>query len=73
MKKHEAWGLGIYCVFYKAPVIVTSTIETPEKLEKDIHHKIIFWLNGNKESKMLSIINGKGGTVDVSKRKAVME
>ena len=73
VKKHEAWGLGIYCVFYKAPVIVTSTIETPEKLEKDIHHKIIFWLNGNKESKMLSIINGKGGTVDVSKRKAVME
>lgn len=73
VKKHEAWGLGIYCVFYKAPVIVSSTIETPEKLEKDIHHKIIFWLNGNKESKMLSIINGKGGTVDISRRKAVME
>jgi hypothetical protein len=73
VKNHEAWGLGIYCVFYKAPVIVNNTIETPQNLEKDIHHKIIFWLNGNKESKMLSIINGKGGTVDVSKRKAVME
>jgi hypothetical protein len=73
VKNHQAWGLGIYCVFYKAPVIVSNTIETPPELEKDIHHKIIFWLNGNKESKMLSIINGKGGGVDVSKRKAVME
>jgi len=69
---HEAWGLGIYCVFYKAPVIVDNTIETPVALEKDIHHKIIFWLNGNKESLMKSIINGKGGQVDVSTRKATM-
>ena len=73
VKKHEAWGLGIYCVFYKAPVIVDNCIETPVALEKDIHHKIIFWLNGNKESRMKSIINGKGGQVDVSTRKAVMD
>ncbi len=69
---HEAWGLGIYCVFYKAPVIVDNTIETPIAVEENIHHKIIFWLNGNKESVMKSIINGKGGPVDVSKRKATM-
>jgi hypothetical protein len=69
---HEAWGLGIYCVFYKAPVIVDNTIETPVAIEENIHHKIIFWLNGNKESVMKSIINGKGGPVDVSKRKATM-
>jgi hypothetical protein len=73
VKKHEAWGLGIYCVFYKAPVIVDNCIETPVALEKDIHHKITFWLNGNKESVMKSIINGKGGQVDVSTRKAVMD
>jgi len=70
--KHEAWGLGIYCVFYKAPVMVDNCIEAPVALEKDIRHKIIFWLNGNKESVMKSIINGKGGQVDVSTRKAVM-
>ena len=69
---HEAWGLGIYCVFYKAPVNVDNTIETPVAIEEKIHHKIIFWLNGNKESVMKSIINGKGGPVDVSKRKATM-
>lgn len=69
---HEAWGLGIYCVFYKAPVIVDNTIETPVAIEEQIHHTIIFWLNGNKESLMKSIINGKGGPVNVSKRKATM-
>jgi hypothetical protein len=73
VKSHEAWGLGIYCVFYNAPVIVNNTIETPAKLEKDIHHKIIFWLNGNKESKILNVINDKGGSVSVSNRKVTMK
>ena len=73
VKKHVAWGLGIYCVFYAAPVIVTTTIETPQKLEKDIHHKIIFWLNGNKESKILNVINGNGAGVNIGNRKSIME
>ena len=70
---HEAWGLGIYCVFYAAPIIVNNAIETPPNLEKNIHRKVILWLNGNKESKILSIINGKGGGVDASKHTAKME
>jgi len=70
---HEAWGLGIYSVFYAAPVIVTNAIETPQMLERNIHRKIILWLNGNKESKILSIINGKGGSVDAMIKKAKME
>jgi len=70
---HEAWGLGIYCVFYAAPVIVNNAIETPPDLEKNIHRKVILWLNGNKESKISSIINGKGGSVDLTKHQAKME
>ncbi|MCX6333694.1 MAG: coagulation factor 5/8 type domain-containing protein [Bacteroidia bacterium] len=70
---HEAWGIGIYNVFYNAPVIVDNAIETPVALEGKIHHMIIFWLNGNKESIVRSIINGKGGSVSVSNRKAVMD
>ena len=73
VKSHEAWGLGIYNVFYNAPVIVDNAIETPVNLENNIHHKIIFWLNGNKESIVKSIINGKGGAVNVTTRKAVMK
>ncbi len=73
VKSHEAWGIGIYNVFYNAPVIVDNAIETPVGLENKIHHKIIFWLNGNKESIVKSIINGKGGSVNNSNRKATMD
>jgi len=73
VKTHEAWGLGIYNVFYNAPVIVDNAIETPAALEDKIHHKVIFWLNGNNESIVKSIINGKGGSVSVSNRKATMK
>ena len=73
VKTHEAWGVGIYNVFYDAPVIVDNAIETPAHLEEFIHNKIIFWLNGNKESVVKSIINGKGGPVNVSNRKATMK
>ena len=71
---HQAWGLGIYCVFFKAPVIVDQAIETPINIEKDIHHKILYWLNGgNKESIIKSVINGKGGHVDFMNVKTVMD
>jgi hypothetical protein len=73
VKSHEAWGIGIYNVFYNAPVIVDNAIETPAYLEEKIHHMIIFWLNGNKESVVKSIINGKGGPVNVTTRKATMK
>jgi hypothetical protein len=73
VKNHEAWGIGIYNVFYDAPVIVDNAIETPLNLEDKIHNKIIFWLNGNKESVVKSIINGKGGPVNATTRKATMK
>jgi hypothetical protein len=72
VKSHEAWGVGIYNVFYNAPVIVDNAIETPPAIEANMHHLIIFWLNGNKESVVRSIINGKGGEVSAVKRKAIM-
>jgi hypothetical protein len=73
VKTHQAWGVGIYNVFYDAPVIVDQAIETPPAVENGFYHKVIFWLNGNKESIVKSIINGKGGSVNSSNRKATME
>jgi hypothetical protein len=73
VKNHDAWGIGIYNVFYDAPVVVDQAIETPPWIEDRIRNKIIFWLNGNKESYVKSIINGKGGRIDVNNRKATMK
>lgn len=72
VKSHEAWGVGVYCVFYDAPVIVDCAIETPKSLEQNIHHIVTFWLNGNPESIIKSIINDKGDSVNVMKRKATL-
>jgi hypothetical protein len=69
---HEAWGVGVYCVFYHAPVPVDDAIETPVALEQNMHHIVTFWLNGNKESSIRHIINDKGDAVNVSNRKAVI-
>jgi hypothetical protein len=73
VKKHHAVGLGIYNVFYDAPIIVDQAIEVPQVLENSFYHKVIFWLNGNKESEVRSIINGKGGAVNSTNRKRTME
>jgi len=73
VQTHEAWALGIYNYFPKTPAVADNAIETPAHLEESIHNKIIFWLNGHPESLVRSIINGKGGTVTIKERKAVME
>lgn len=69
---HEAWGLGIYNYFNRAPIIVDNAAETPVALESNLHHLLIFWLNGNKESVVKSIINGKGAAVNSGNRKATL-
>jgi len=73
VKSHEAWGVGVYCVFYHAPVPVNDAIETPVELEQNIHHVVTFWLNGNKESSIKHILNNKGDSVNVSNRKATLD
>jgi hypothetical protein len=73
VKSHEAWGVGVYCVFYHAPVPVDDAIETPVELEQNIHHIVTFWLNGNKESSIKHILNNKGDGVNVSNRKATLD
>lgn len=73
VKSHEAWGVGIYNVFYQAPIIVDQAIETPAALEDNFHHIVTYWLNGNKESVVRSVMNGKGGAINISSRKATMD
>jgi len=72
VKNHEAWGMGIYNVFFDAPIIVDQAIETPPAIEDKLHHITIFWLSGNKESVVKSVINGHGQGVNVSHRKSTM-
>lgn len=69
---HEAWGLGIYCVFYAAPVLCENAIETPTAPGVQMHHMVTIRLSGRPNSGMNHVINGRGGAV-VTTRKATVD
>ncbi len=71
VSNHEAWGVGIYNVFFNSPVIVDQAIETPTQIEHKLHNITTIWLGGNEGSIVKSIINGKGSSVNKNNRKAV--
>lgn len=60
---HQAWGLGVYCVFLRAPVIADNAIETPDAPGIRIHHIVTIRLGGVAGSGMEHVINGNGGPV----------
>jgi hypothetical protein len=62
VKIHEAWGLGVYHVFFKAPVVAVNAIETPESPDINLHHLLTFRLGGGKPgSGIRHVVNGQGG------------
>jgi hypothetical protein len=69
---HEAWGLGVYCVFYAAPVVAETAIETPTAPGVQMHHMVTIRLSGQRNSGINHVINGAGAPV-VTTRKATVD
>lgn len=69
---HEAWGLGVYCVFYAAPVVAENAIETPTAPGVKMHHLVTLRLAGQRNSGIRHVINGTGAPV-ITSRKAVVD
>jgi len=69
---HEAWGLGVYCVFYAAPVVADKAIETPVAPGVKMHHMVTIRLAGRPGSGIYHVINGAGAAV-ISTRKAIVD
>jgi len=69
---HEAWGLGIYCVFYAAPVVAENAIETPSAPGVKLHHMVTIRLSGQRNSGINHVINGQGAPV-ITNRKAIVD
>jgi hypothetical protein len=64
VKTHQAYGLGVYHVFRRAPVIAENAIETPTGSGIKMQHMITFRLGGGKPgSGIRHVINGRGGSV----------
>jgi hypothetical protein len=72
VQTHEAWGLGIYCVFYAAPVVADNAIETPVAPGVKMHHMVTIRLGGRPNSGINHVINGTGDPV-ISTRKATVD
>jgi hypothetical protein len=73
VKTHEAWGLGIYCVFRQTPVILENAIEVPKTHGVKLHHMVTLRLNPNNGSGIAHVINGTGDPVIENKAARVDE
>ncbi len=69
---HEAWGVGVYCVFYAAPVIAENAIETPTAPGVKMHHLVAIRLSGQRNSGIRHVINGTGASV-ITSQKAIVD
>jgi hypothetical protein len=69
---HEAWGLGVYCVFRAAPVVAENAIETPTTPGVRMHHRVTIRLSGRPNSGINHVINGTGAAV-ITTRKAMVD
>lgn len=73
VKAHEAWGLGVYHVFVKAPVIAARAIETPASPDLQLRHLFTFRLGGGKPgSGIRQVINQRGGET-IQAQKAMVD
>jgi hypothetical protein len=71
VKTHEAWGLGIYCVFYDATVVAENAIETPAAPGVKMHHMVTIRLTGKPNSGIRHVINGTGDSVITTQKATV--
>jgi hypothetical protein len=71
VKTHEAWGLGIYCVFYDATVVAENAVETPTTPGVKMHHMVTIRLNGRPDSGIRHVINGTGDSVITTQKATV--
>lgn len=70
---HEAWGLGVYCVFHRAPVLADNGIETPTGPGIKMRHMLTIRLGGGQPgSGIKNVINGTGGPV-ITTMKAIVD
>jgi hypothetical protein len=69
VKTHEAWGMGIYCVFTSAPVVADSAIEVPRTPGIRMHDMVIARFGGQHGSGINHVINDSGVGI-ISKKSA---
>jgi hypothetical protein len=71
VKTHEAWGLGIYCVFNQDNIYADNAVEAPNTPGVKFHHVLTFRLSGATDnSGITSVINGIGAAATKASTKS---
>lgn len=61
VQTHEAWGLGIYCVFNQDNIYSDNAVEAPRRAAVRFHHVVTVRLSGATDNSGInSVINGAG-------------
>lgn len=68
---HEAWGLGVYCVFHTGQIFADNAIETPAVPGVKMRHMVTLRLGWRHDGGIRHVINGTGGAV-ISNRQATL-
>jgi hypothetical protein len=72
VKRHEAWGLGVYCYFNQRQSIWSDrAIETPTGDGIQMHHLTSIHLNG--DGGIRHVLNDKGALVQSGARRATLD
>lgn len=70
VKNHQAFGLGIYAVFFSGPIIDDHAIEVPVTPGVQIHHAVTVRFNGQEGSGFRHVINDLGDAIDSTHKSA---
>ena len=71
VKNHEAWGVGVYCVFTHAGIYSDNAVEAPNVPGVKFHDVLAVRLGGaSDDSGINNVINGKGGAASKAKSTA---
>jgi hypothetical protein len=66
VKRHEAWGLGVYSVFRKPDVVLSRAIEVPKAPSVRFYHMITVALDNLGE--ISNVIDDAGGPTSTHPR-----
>lgn len=72
VRRHEAWGLGVYSFFRDADVKANCAFEAPNRKGVRFHNLTTIWLTGHQNSEISHIVNQTGAAATMTNRRQTL-
>lgn len=73
VKRHDAWGLGVYGVFTRTTASCFNAVEAPITPGIALHHLISVFIIGEPGTEITHIVSGAGLTTNHDRQKATLD